>query len=153
MSRTSLPANAPIYLDTSALLPYYRSEPSSDAVDAFLRARAGAVVISLLTRTEVASTLARWVRTGELDDPAANRLESAFYEDIGAGRFLVAPVPPERFDRATQWLSSRRTALRTLDALHLACAEADGATLVTLDRAFETAAQHLGVATFRPEGA
>lgn len=147
MSIASLPADAPVYLDTSALLPYYRSEPSSDAVQAFLLGRTGTVVISALTRTEVASTLARWVRAGELDEAAANRVESAFHADLGAGRFRIAPLPPERFDRAIHWLLARTTSLRTLDALHLACAEAGDTTLVTLDAAFATAARHLGIAT------
>ena len=37
--------------------------------------------ISHLAEVEVASALARWVRMGELSDPQANRMESAFHDD------------------------------------------------------------------------
>lgn len=138
-----------LYLDTSALLPYYRQEAHSDAVQRFLRRQREPLAISALTRLELASALARWVRTGELDEQGANRVESAFHEDLAAGRFRLRALDAEAYDRASRWLLARRTSLRTLDALHLACAEAAGAALVTLDEAFAQAAEHLGVATFR----
>ena len=42
----------------------------------------------------------------------------------------------------------RRTSLRTLDALHLACAEANEAPLLTLDQALLASAEFFGIATF-----
>ena len=136
-----------LYLDTSALLPYYRQEAHTDAVQRFLSRQREPIAISALTRVELASTLARWVRTGELDERSANRVESAFEEDVAARRFRLRALDADTYDRAARWLLARRTSLRTLDALHLACAEAAGAALVTLDVAFARAADHLGVAT------
>lgn len=130
-------------------MPYYRTEPASAAVEALLLAQATPVLISELTRVGFASALARWVRVGELTEPQANRVESAFYEDVAAGRFQVVPLVPATFQRATHWLLSRRTALRTLDALHLACTEANEARLVTLDTALADAAEYLGVTIYR----
>jgi predicted nucleic acid-binding protein len=51
---------------------------------------------------------------------------------------------------ARRWLLARTTALRTLDALHLASAAAEGATLVTFDVALAEAAEALGVPSLTP---
>jgi predicted nucleic acid-binding protein len=53
-----------LYFDTSALLPYYRQEQASEQVQALLSVQRQPVLISHLTEVEVASALARWVRTG-----------------------------------------------------------------------------------------
>ena len=86
-----------IYFDTSALLPYYRQEAASRAVQQLLQSQTQPVLISDLTRVEVARALAR------------------------------------------------TAALRTLDALHLACAAAGDAALVTLDDSLRAAAVSLGI--------
>ncbi|TVR85781.1 MAG: PIN domain-containing protein [Trueperaceae bacterium] len=136
-----------VYLDTSALLPYYRSEAHSDAVEAFLRARSESVDISDLTLVEVASALARWVRQHELSEAQALTIERALDADVDAGRFSVQPLTPRHTRLATRWLLGRQVALRTLDALHLACAAQAGAHLVTLDRTLAREAVALGIAT------
>ncbi len=139
-----------LYADTSAILPYYRQETASTAVEHLLRSQTEPLLISDLTQVEMASALARWVRIGELSETQANRVESAFFEDIRAGRFLRVPLDAGHYERAYHWLLTRRTALRTLDSLHLACAEANSATLLTLDSTLLEAADLLGVAATRP---
>lgn len=134
-----------LYLDTSALLPYYRQAASSDAVQRLLTAQQQPVLLSQLTQVEFASALARWVRTGELTEPQANRVESAFHEDVSEGRYQLRPVAPGVFERAHHWLLTRKTALRMLDALHLACAEHSESELVTLDQALFQTAEFLGI--------
>lgn len=134
-----------LYFDTSAVLPYYRREPSSDYIETLLRAQSKPVAISELTQVEVASALARWVRTEEINEQQANRIQSAFFEDTAAGRLCVYPVTKPAFERAQHWLLTRRTALRTLDALHLAATEASGAELVTVDKAIRESASFLGL--------
>ncbi|QEA40049.1 type II toxin-antitoxin system VapC family toxin [Pistricoccus aurantiacus] len=134
-----------LYIDTSALLPYYRQESSSAAVQNLLFAQTQPVLISPLTEVELASALARWVRTKELTEPQANRIESAFQEDIAAGRFEICQLGSRHYQRARHWLLTRKTALRTLDALHMACAETHQATLVTQDEALMKAATYFGL--------
>lgn len=58
----------------------------------------------------------------------------------------VRTVEPEHLERAFQWLLARKTALRALDALHLACAEA--ATLVTQDATMRSAAEYHGLRVY-----
>lgn len=129
-----------LYLDTSALLPYYPSDADSDAVQRSLAGQGQPLTSRPLTRVEMASALSRRVRTGELDAHGANRIESAFHEDAASRRLRVHPIDAEVYGRAVHWLLARRTSLRTLVSLHLACAEAAEAALVTLDDAFERAA-------------
>lgn len=134
-----------VYLDTSALLPYYRSEARSEAIDAFLRARTESVAISDLTLVEVASALARWVRLGELSEAHALAVERAFDADVDAGRFALQALTPQHTSLARRWLLGRKVPLRTLDALHLACAARLEAGLVTLDQALARSAVALGI--------
>lgn len=137
-----------LYFDTSALLPYYRSEPASEEVQALLDKQTEPVLISELTAVEVASALARWVRMQELSDAQANRIESALQEDIRDGRFLVRPLTGEHYRRAYHWLLTRKTPLRTLDALHIACAEGSEAALVTYDETMRQAAEFFGLRVY-----
>ncbi len=133
-----------LYFDTSALLPYYRHEARSDAVEQLLLS-GEPVLISDLTRVEFASALARWVRTQEIEEPHAQRISRRFDEDIRESRFIRCRNTPSQMDLAAQWLLTRTTSLRTLDALHLACAATENATLVTLDEVLHTAAGTFGV--------
>ena len=134
-----------LYLDTSAVLPYYRQEQASERVQAMLQAQSKPAFISQLTQVEVTSALARWVRMGELSEPQANRIESAFHEDVSQGRFLLCAIEGAHYRRASHWISTRKTSLRTLDALHLACAEHHEARLISEDEALINAANFFGV--------
>lgn len=134
-----------LYLDTSALLPYYRQEQASERVQALLLAQSQPVLISHLTEVEVVSALARWVRMGELSEQDANRIESAFGDDIRQGRFVRCSMDAVHYQRAIHWISMRKTSLRTLDALHLACAEYYQACLITEDEALLSAAIFFGL--------
>jgi predicted nucleic acid-binding protein len=135
-----------LYLDTSAVIPYYRPEHASSAVQRLLMAEKTPVAISVLVEVEVASTLARLVRMKELDEQSARLIQSAFAEDMAAGRYLVHALTSAHFALARDWLLGRKTPLRTLDALHLACAVVSEARLATLDRTLAGAGKKLGVA-------
>lgn len=134
-----------LYLDTSSVLPYYRQEAHSEAVQELLLYRSEPVAISELTRLEFASAFARWVRMDELDEPHAQRAQRAFDEDVAADRYLLRAILPEHMELARGWLVARTTSLQTLDALHLACAAHEDAELVTFDEAMAAAADTLGV--------
>jgi len=138
-------ADERFYLDTSALLPYYREEPASEAVERLLGSLRPPVMVSDLTRVEFFSAVARWVRMGELEEWHADTLGNAFEKDIAAGLLSVREVKPSHFRQAERWLSRRRTALRTLDALHLACCWGYGARLITCDTRMHRAAELAGI--------
>ena len=139
-----------LYLDTSVLLPFYRAEASSVAVESMLLAQSEPPLVSRLGELELASALARWVRGRELTEAQAHQVENAFRDDVRAGRFRRVEVPTDCYDTAAQWLLSRKTGLRVLDALHLACVLEYDAELVTADTGLLRAAQYFGIRARRP---
>jgi len=135
-------AERQLYFDTSAVLPLYRDEPLTAQVE---RLQSEVVpVISALTEVEVASALARWVRTGELTEDQAQGLEASFAEDLRLGVFERIGLEDRHYWQARRWFLARQTALRTLDALHLACAVEGGLQLVTGDKVLADAAALVG---------
>jgi predicted nucleic acid-binding protein len=138
-------ASRGLYLDTSALLPYYREEAVSNKVQKLLMSVAVPPLLTILSKVEFASALSRWVRMGELSETQAIDMEMAYREDIKAGCYRLVPMTMRHFRQAERWLLSRRNAMRTLDALHLASAHAQGAELVTCDQVLARSAKRLGV--------
>lgn len=130
------------YFDTSLIAPLYRPEPAT-AMAEELQERFRPV-ISLLTEVELASTLARWVRMGELTDIEASSVEQTFAEDLRLNIFERAELRDRELWRARAWLQQRTTSLRTLDALHLAIAAENNWLLVTADQQLHGAAEALG---------
>lgn len=133
------------YFDTSALLPYYRQEPLSRQVQSLLNTLQPPVLISDLTRIEVVSAIARWVRMEEITETQAILLENTFHHDFSAGFFVSHPLTRAHYQQAEKWLSARKTSLRTLDALHLSSCWSLQARLITCDSIMHQAAITLGL--------
>jgi predicted nucleic acid-binding protein len=134
-----------VYFDTSALLAYYREEPSSNRVQKLLDQVDPPLQVSDLTRVEVASAIARWVRMNEINESQAAMIENAFSQDVQSGLYRFRPLTTTHYRQAERWLSTRKTALRTLDALHVACCWNFGARLITCDRLMHEGALMVGV--------
>lgn len=117
-------------------------------MEAFLsRAVPGTLTLSRWTEVEFASLLARDVRMGNMQAETATSVFNIFSHDIGNFFRVVVPTDND-FREATRLLLPRMdfaTALRGPDALHLATAKNQGATLYTLDKPLLRAAQALGV--------
>jgi len=90
------------YLDTSALLPYYRNEPATQSVQAFLSSLARPIIISDLTEVEAASALSRLVRSDELTEAQAGLVEQIFADDVRSGLFVRISVARKTFQQAQQ---------------------------------------------------
>jgi predicted nucleic acid-binding protein len=105
----------------------------------------GQPLISDLTKVEFVSAIARWTRTGEIDDSQAALIENIFNRDVNSGLFEARRVMVEHFMQAEKWLSARKTALRTLDALHIACSWGYDAKLITCDVIMHRSANILGI--------
>ena len=133
------------YLDTSALLPYYREETISSGIQDLLISFKPPVIISDLTRVEFASAVARWVRMNEISEAQAILIEDTFTKDVSAGLFLSKPLISKHYSQAEKWITTRKTSLRTLDALHLACCWSLGAELITCDKTLHQSAKSLEV--------
>jgi predicted nucleic acid-binding protein len=137
------------YVDTSVVLAFYRAEAESSRAQALLDGLKQPALISSLTEVEFVSALARWVRTAEIHEADANRLHAAFQSDLDNGCYQVIALTSAHYHQAIIWLLARRSALRTLDALHLACAAKRQAPLATFDKTMQSAAVAFGVAVQR----
>ncbi|MGH9339626.1 MAG: type II toxin-antitoxin system VapC family toxin [Acidobacteriota bacterium] len=141
MSATELP----LYLDTSALLPYYREEPLSQRTQALLRNPGISVVITELIRLEIASTLGRAVKTGDMTEAEAAAVQAKFMEHVAVGYYRITTLKARHYQIAEEWLLLRKAPLGSLDSLHLACAAIEKLELVTADPQLAKSAGVFGV--------
>ena len=102
-------------------------------------------VVSELVGLELASVVARKVRTRELSAAGARAALSQFRRHELAGFYQVAQVNSACWARARRWIERLRTPLHTLDALHLAIAARSGCVLLTADVQLARAARRLRV--------
>lgn len=112
------------------------------------RAQPGTLAVSTWTEVEFASLLARDVRMGNMQLETANTVLNRFSQDMSLGFYQVLTPLYESFKEATRLLLLQTGAgLRGPDALHLAIAKTQGATLYTLDKTLLRAAEALGIAS------
>ena len=135
-----------VYLDTSALLKRYVPETNSDAFERYLAALMPAAV-SRLTLVELCSGLARKRREGSI---APDREQAAITEiriDLQDGLLQVQPTTDQHFVDAFHLIDQLPAIpLRTLDAVHLAIAQATRSDeLATADETMAKAAAALGM--------
>jgi predicted nucleic acid-binding protein len=108
-----------VYFDTSALAKWYLNEAMSQEVEDYLR-EVGPVSISLLTKVEMRSLIARRGREGHLDPQTQSKILATFEGDIAAGHLVLLPHTVESFLIAESLPGSLpEISLTTLDALHL----------------------------------
>ena len=131
---------ASAYVDTSVLGAYYCPEPLSAAAETALRDLA-TPVISTLTEVEFASLIARKRRLRELTERQARAILDLFGGHVAEGFYRRVPLGTEHFLRARELVATLSSALRTLDALHLAAALAENLPLLTADRDLARAAK------------
>lgn len=136
------------YIDTSALLKWYVPERGSDAFGAWISAQDDAR-ISVLTRVEVRCALARRQRNRQISETEARRAMDAFLNDIDDGLFVMHMLNEPHWAEAEALMQSApELPLRTLDALHLACARIEQARVfATADRQLAAAARSFGMHT------
>jgi len=141
-----------LYLDASALVKRYVTEPGSPEVNAAI-SQADMTGTALIGRAEVSAALAKAVRTSALTSEEASASLQAFRNDwpklvrIQITEFVVA-----RAD-AFAW----EFGLREYDAVHLATASVwqdamdANVTLATFDRALWASAASVGLIQYPPD--
>jgi hypothetical protein len=133
-----------VYLDTSVIAAYYCPEPNSGIVEKIIL-QLKQPAISDLTELELASAVSRKIREKNLSREDAVKIISLFQSHVAQGMFQKISVQPEHYQIAASWITRFTTALRTLDALHLAVAGTHNATALTADVQLVKAARHFGV--------
>jgi predicted DNA-binding antitoxin AbrB/MazE fold protein/predicted nucleic acid-binding protein len=114
------------FLDPSALVKRYHQEHGSADVEALFRAPGNRFLISRLALVELHSSFARLVREGVLDQSDFNNLIARLEADVASDVLTVAAVSSRRLEGACALLATHGSniTMRTLDAIHLASAQA-----------------------------
>jgi uncharacterized protein len=135
-----------LYLDTSALVKLYVSEPGSRAVEKQLRAYSR-VATSRVAYPEARAALARRHREGGLTEAELRRAVADLGQDMAA--FVVVELLEQVAHRAGELAERHR--LRGFDAVHLASAlelsdlVGSGVTFCSFDRLQTEAALQEGL--------
>ncbi len=120
------------YFDTSVLVPVYVPEPLTEP--ALRRFRDDPdIVVSRLTEVEFYSALARKLRTGDMQRLHTQQVANMFARHLESGIYTILQITNEVFTVARDFLQTFSTAIRTLDAMHLACCASLQVTLLTAD--------------------
>lgn len=133
-----------IYLDTSIIASFYWSEALSDKVEELLKTETERG-LSRLVEVELFSALSRRVRMREISQTDASIISSRFQAHLDKNFYLPIALDSVHYQLARDWIAQFNTSLRTLDALHLACASCNNIPLVTADEALAASAEVLEV--------
>ena len=107
------------------------------------------IAISDWLSTEFSAALSIKLRTGQIQ--AADRAHAlAIFKRLRDYSFQVYPISTLHFQSAANFADNFALGLRAGDALHLAIANANAATLVTFDRKLLTAAAALNIPAVSP---
>ena len=137
--------SAVLYIDTSALSKWYLPEPFSDDVESLIDS-VGNVLVSRLTSVEFRCLHQRKLRERQINKRIAQLNQQLFEDHLRQGILHIVPLSDICFTLADELIARMPdTPLRTLDALHLAVAQAsDCKQFATADKAQAKAARSLG---------
>lgn len=132
------------YMDTTVIVAYYCPEPLSEKAEAFVTTHARPA-ISSLTELELFSAISRKIREGGLDRKDGSRIIAKFLSHLDDLFYAKLPIEPHHYRLARDWIGQFTTSLKSLDAIHLAVASSEGATLITADEGLAKSAASLAV--------
>jgi predicted nucleic acid-binding protein len=112
------------FFDSSALAKLYHPEAGSDSVNRIFRERSRLIFVAKLALIELISVAGVKQRTGSLTREGAAVFLRQVTVSAALGDFLIHPMHRQDYETASRLLTdySAKHNLRTLDALHLACA-------------------------------
>src|ERR1700733_1733125 len=109
----------------------------------------GSLLSSEWVTAEFSAALSIKVRTRSIQVDYRDKALARF-ELVRVKAFTIVPVVSSHFRIAARFADQHASGLRAGDALHLAIASAQGATLVTLDQRLASSAPMVGVAALLP---
>jgi predicted nucleic acid-binding protein len=145
-------AVAPAYFDSALLAKFYLNEPGRDAVRAVAK-KAGIVVTFGVAVAEVSAAFHRKLRENAVNLDVFKALNGQFQYDLETGLWRLI-VPTEALLEQVRALFAkldRSVFLRSLDALHLVTAKAEGFECIySNDRHVLAASGSLGLEGINP---
>ena len=133
------------YVDTSILVAALTHEIATERVQVWLEdQREADLAISPWVRTEFSAALSVKMRTGAIT-PAQRADALVLFREMVARSFRILPIDGAHFEAAAGLADQAMLGIRAGDALHLAIALTNGATLWTLDRRMKDGAATLGI--------
>lgn len=132
------------YVDTSVLVAYLTLETySARAIQVMRDINRQPLAVSTWTETEFFSALGIKLRTKQLNEEQAQRVEKQY--QLCKSSFIWLSVTDKDYQTASKLLKHWQTGLRAGDALHLAIATNHNALLLSLDERFAKAANMLNM--------
>jgi predicted nucleic acid-binding protein len=115
-----------LYFDTIAILKHYHSEVGTTDVDLIFAAPTNVICTSRLALVEAHSAFSRRIRDGEMTSADSAQAIAGINNDIGSERIKLLALSSKRLTDAIGifGLHGANVSLRTLDAIHLATAQA-----------------------------
>ncbi|MDV4178486.1 type II toxin-antitoxin system VapC family toxin [Rhizobium brockwellii] len=133
-----------LYIDTSVLIAAWTIETRTDDVQQWLATlRSEEIAVSGWTITEFSSAVALKTRNGQID-PADRGKALAMFRELCSTTFEILPISRAHFIEAARMTDQFDIGLRAGDALHLAVALGNDATLITLDMGLAKACAIVG---------
>jgi predicted nucleic acid-binding protein len=135
------------YLDTSVLVAALATEVHTPRAQRWLlAAEADALATSGWATAEFSSAMSLKLRMGSID-PEGRKAALDGLAAMLSDSLVLLTIVDAYFHAAAGFADRHTLGLRAPDALHLAIAAGNGATLVTLDKRLASAGKKLGVAT------
>ena len=136
------------YVDTSAFVKRFLPEARTEDMDELAESKDYRLAISSLVVTELRSVFKRNQRLGRINDNFVQQATQQLHTEIASGGLRFHAIDAVIFNLAGDLISRLTSPLATLDAVHLACAQATGADImVSADLQLLRAAAEAGLKT------
>jgi predicted nucleic acid-binding protein len=121
------PPITPAYFDSALIAKFYLNEPGRGTVRT-LAESAGIVVTSRISVAEISAAFHRKFREGSVDQRVFKALQGQFEHDLIGGLWRLISPTEALIDEVRSLFSKldKSVFLRSLDALHLVTAKAEG---------------------------
>lgn len=134
-----------IFFDSSAFAKRYIKEAGSEEVEAYC-SQASTLIMSSICLPEIVSALCRLKRQSVLTEGQYRLAKQAFLRDVED--VSICNITPSVINRAIHILETNK--VRTLDALHIACAlELEAEAFISSDIQQLSAAKAAGLKTLK----